>query len=182
MSATNDSRRLVNTFGVTHTTLWMVPSNMSVRQPVEPLAPTERVSRESGRYLLELYFASIETDDRVRTGTLGDRLGVHPASVTEMVSKLASEGLVDHRKHEGTTLTAAGEEIAEMLAWRYCVTERFFVDELDAPADRATVYRIGFELPVEGLARLADAVDIPCMRACSRHDHGQHSEVRVSDA
>jgi len=155
---------------------------MSVGQPADSPAPTERVSRKSGRYLLELYFASFEADSRVRTGMLGDRLDVHPASVSEMVAKLASEGLVDHEKHEGTALTATGAEIAEILAWRYCVTERFVVDELGAPTDRETVYRIGFELPVDGLARLADAVDIPCMRACPRHDHGQHSEVRVSDA
>lgn len=133
--------------------------------------PTEKVSREAGRYLLELYFASLDTDDRVRTGTLGERLDVHPASVTEMISKLAKRELVDYRKHEGVTLTTMGEEVAEMLVWRYCVTDRFFTETLDAPVDRRIAYRIGFELPFEGLVTLAETVDIPCMRACSRLDN-----------
>jgi len=143
-----------------------------------PSPPTETVSRDSGRYLLELYFASRETDGRVRTGTLGERLGVHPASVTEMVSKLATDGFVDHEKHDGARLTATGEAVAEVLAWRYCVTERFFVDELETAIDRPTVYRIGFELPADGLATLAESVGVPCMRACSRLDD-EGPECRV---
>jgi DtxR family Mn-dependent transcriptional regulator len=156
---------------------------MSTQRPSAPTPPTDTVSRESGRYLLELYFASIETDQRVRTGTLSERLDVHPASVTEMVSKLAVDGYVDHEKHEGTRLTPSGQEVAEVLAWRYCVTERFFIDELDTPVDRPTIYRIGFELPVDGLVTLAESVDIPCMRACSRMEQtAQHSDCSISDA
>jgi DtxR family Mn-dependent transcriptional regulator len=130
--------------------------------------PTEEVSREVGRYLLELYFASLDGDDRVRTGTLGKRLNVNPASVTGMLSKLSKRRLVDYRKHEGATLTTVGEEIAEMLVWRYCVTDRFFNEMLEAPIDRGVAYRIGFELPLEGVVTLAETVDIPCIRACSR--------------
>lgn len=143
---------------------------MSAQQRCELVHPTERLSRESGRYLLELYFESIQTNGRIRTGTLGDRLDVHPASVTEMISKLADRNFVDYQKHGGTRLTTTGREFAEVLAWRYCVTERFFVDELDAPVDRTAVYRIGFELPFDGLVTLAETVDIPCKRACSRLD------------
>jgi len=143
--------------------------------------PTEEVSREAGRYLLELYFTALDTDDRVRTGTLGDRLAVRPASVTEMISKLADRGLVDYRKHEGARLTAAGEELAEMLVWRYCVTDRFFADTLGAPLDRDIAYRIGYELPIDGLVELAETVDIPCMRACSRLD-GPSSPSSPSNA
>lgn len=141
---------------------------MSVQQTRESLDPTERLSRESGRYLLELYFESLQTNDRIRTGKLGERLDVHPASVTEMISKLADRDLVDQQKHDGTRLTTSGEKLAEVLAWRYCVTERFFVGELNSSIDRTTVYRIGFELPADGLVTLAKTVDIPCLRACSR--------------
>jgi DtxR family Mn-dependent transcriptional regulator len=87
-----------------------------------------------------------------------------------MISKLAQQGLVDHQKHRGTTLTGTGETLAEVLAWRYCVTERFFVDTLNAPMDRTTVYQIGFELPVDGLVTMAETVEIPRIRACSRID------------
>lgn len=144
---------------------WMVP-------------PTESVSRESGRYLLELYFASLETDDRVSTGVLGTRLGVHTASVTEMVSKFADRGVVDYQKHDGVTLTTDGEELAESLAWRFCVTDRYFDDVLGAPVDRITAYQIGFELPLDAIVSLAETVDIPCKRACSQIDT-THSESQL---
>jgi len=153
---------------------------MSRSRAPERAVPTEHLSRESGRYLLELYFASLQTSERVRTGTLGERLDVHPASVTEMVSKLAERGLVDYEKHDGTTLTTAGEALAETLVWRYCVTERFLSDELGAAVDRTTVYRIAFELPVDGLVTLAEIVDVPCLGACPRTERlpsGCPSEV-----
>lgn len=130
--------------------------------------PTEELSREVGRYLLELYLVSQETNNRVQTGLLSERLEVRPASVTEMLSKLANRELVDYRKHEGAALTTKGQELSEMLVWRYCVTDRFFTEMLEAPVDRTVAYQIGFELPLNGLLTLANRVELPCMRACSR--------------
>lgn len=150
-------------------------------QTNETSHPTEEVSREAGRYLLELYFASADVDGRVRTGALGERLGVDPASVTGMLSKLATRGLVDHQKYEGVMLTTVGEQIAEMLVWRYCVTDRFFTETFETSLDRESAYRIGFELPLDGLVTLAETVDIPCMRACPRLEDsaGQHYSPKV---
>lgn len=145
-------------------------------------SPTETLSRDAGRYLLEVYFVSLKTNERVQTGTLGERLDVNPASVTEMLSNLAAAGLLDYEKHYGATLTMRGETLAEALVWRYCVTEQFFTDVLVEPIDRKTAYQIGFELPENGLRRLARLVDIPCMRACSQLEQGtQQASLSPSD-
>lgn len=156
---------------------------MSASQSSQTLEPTESVSRDAGRYLLEVYFVSTETGGRVQTGELGERLDVRPASVTEMFTKLARDEFIEYQKHDGATLTVTGEHVAETLVWRYCVTERFLSEVLDAHVDRTTAYRIGFELPVEGVTELAELVDIPCMRACSKLEQSdQAGTATQSDA
>lgn len=51
---------------------------------------------------------------KVSTNALAEKLGVKPASVTGMISKLAEDRprLVDYEKHQGVTLTSAGRKIA----------------------------------------------------------------------
>lgn len=51
---------------------------------------------------------------KVSTNALAEKLGVKPASVTGMISKLAEDRprLVDYEKHQGVTLTPAGRKIA----------------------------------------------------------------------
>lgn len=129
--------------------------------------PTRCVTSDAGRYLLELYWLSLDRDGRISTGEIGDRLGVSPASVTGMVSKLADLGLVDHRKYQGLELTERGDAVSEVLAWRYCLVTNLFREVLDAPIDPETAYRFGFRLPREGVATLGEKLGVPCMRACS---------------
>lgn len=144
---------------------------MQVEQSdTEGVSLRERVSPTAGRYLVALYFAASEETGRVPTGTLGNRLDVHPASVTEMLSTLAEAGYVDYRKHRGAEFTSDGRALAERLVWRYCVTDRFFTDVLETTVDRDTAYRIGFELPRDGIATLGVIVSVPCRRACSHLD------------
>lgn len=129
--------------------------------------PTRSVTREAGRYLLELYWLSLDADDRISTGDLGDRLGVSPASATGMAAKLADVGLADHRKYRGLELTERGNAVAEALAWRYCLVTNLFEEVLDAPIDPEAAYRLGYHLPREGVVTLGEKLGVPCMRACS---------------
>lgn len=50
--------------------------------------------------------------ERVKTQQLAQALGVSPASVTGMLRKLSSLGLVDHEPYAGASLTAAGRKVA----------------------------------------------------------------------
>ena len=48
---------------------------------------------------------------RVMTTALAERLDVSPASVTGMVKKLASLGLLEHAPYQGGTLTEPGRQL-----------------------------------------------------------------------
>lgn len=58
-------------------------------------------------------------------------LNVAAGSVTEMVTKLVSEGLVIHTPYAGISLTADGIEVAENLIRRHRLWETFLVDKLN---------------------------------------------------
>lgn len=64
-------------------------------------------------YLKVIYSLTTEAE-RASTGEIARALDVSPASVTDMVQRLAAEipPLVDYRKHKGVALTEEGEKVA----------------------------------------------------------------------
>ena len=64
-------------------------------------------------YLKVIYDLSTESD-LVNTGRIADALMVSPASVTDMVQRLANDEppLLDYKKHQGVALTEAGRKAA----------------------------------------------------------------------
>jgi DtxR family transcriptional regulator, Mn-dependent transcriptional regulator len=65
---------------------------------------------------------------------VADWLGVSRASVSEMVRKLAAEGLVEVEPE--VRLTAAGRELAEVVVRRHRLAERFLSEVLGLPWDK----------------------------------------------
>lgn len=57
-------------------------------------------------------------------------LGIAAGSVTEMISKLADEGLVVHEPYSGITLTVKGQRYAAELVRKHRLWETFLVDKL----------------------------------------------------
>ena len=59
---------------------------------------------------LKIIYELTQSGETASTTALARRLGIAPASVTGMVQKLSSlkPALVSYRKHQGVTLTAAG--------------------------------------------------------------------------
>jgi DtxR family Mn-dependent transcriptional regulator len=66
----------------------------------------------------------------VPTSRLADRLGVSPASVTQMVGKLATQGLVGTDRYRGTHLTGKGQAIAVEMVRHHRLLEMFLVQKL----------------------------------------------------
>lgn len=98
----------VKTFGLNVSRHRVEANPMAIRggsSPVTTVPATQHVTQDAGRYLLELYRLSLETDDRIEMGRLGERLDVSSPSVTEMVSQLSDYGIVEYRNHHGARLT-----------------------------------------------------------------------------
>jgi DtxR family Mn-dependent transcriptional regulator len=79
----------------------------------------------------------------VPTSDLAQRLGISSPSVTEMVGRLASEGLVEHDRYRGQRLTESGHKVALELVRHHRLLEMFLVrtlgygwDEVHEEAER----------------------------------------------
>jgi DtxR family Mn-dependent transcriptional regulator len=67
----------------------------------------------------------------VKTTELANFMKVSPASVSEMLKILQSEGMVNYRKYRGVTLTDEGLKKAMDLRRKHHIIERFLTDVLD---------------------------------------------------
>jgi DtxR family Mn-dependent transcriptional regulator len=74
---------------------------------------------------------------RVSSKSLSDRLGVAPASVTNMLQKLAAADapLVDYERHRGVLLSAAGKRRALEIVRHHRLIETFLYEVLDYPIE-----------------------------------------------
>jgi DtxR family Mn-dependent transcriptional regulator len=80
-------------------------------------------------YLKTIYELS-PNGTSVSTTDISKALKVAPASVTEMLKKLAEKKYIDYSPYHGTTLTANGRRIAEKMARKHRLLERFLHDVL----------------------------------------------------
>jgi DtxR family Mn-dependent transcriptional regulator len=85
-------------------------------------------------YLLAIYRLQSEKAP-VSTGDLAAQLGVAPASVTEMLTKLHRQGFARHTPYRGVTLTELGTQEAVRLLRRHRLWEVFLTELLGLPWD-----------------------------------------------
>ncbi|MCR2783211.1 MULTISPECIES: metal-dependent transcriptional regulator [unclassified Microbacterium] len=80
-------------------------------------------------YLKTIYHHTEWQTDPMSPSRLAAELRLAPSSVTEMVQKLAAQGLVAHRPYGPITLTAAGERRAAEVIRRHRLVETWLVRE-----------------------------------------------------
>lgn len=77
---------------------------------------------------LKTIFLMEEKGERVKTIKLARELQIKPASVTEMIQKIASLGLVRHKPYYGIELTEEGERLVIGILRRHRLLEKLLVD------------------------------------------------------
>ena len=94
-------------------------------------------------YLKAIFKLGQDDPGPVTTSLIAERLEVAPASVTNMVKKLAEMRLLEHTPYQGVELTAAGEKIALEIIRHHRLLELYLAetlgyawDEVHAEADR----------------------------------------------
>jgi DtxR family transcriptional regulator, Mn-dependent transcriptional regulator len=80
-------------------------------------------------YLKTIYHHTEWQDDRITPSQLAAELGLAPSSVTEMVQKLAAQGLVTHRPYGPIGLSPDGEIRAAAIIRRHRLIETWLVRE-----------------------------------------------------
>ena len=104
------------------------------------MTPTRRgkTNTESvDNYLKAILALSGPEERRVSSTSLADRLGVAPASVTNMLQKLAASSLplVEYERHRGVLLSAAGKRRALEVVRHHRLIETFLYEVLDYPLE-----------------------------------------------
>ena len=109
---------------------------------VEQLERRSTFTRSQEDYLKALY--QLHGDQRpVPTRELAQRLGISSPSVSEMVTRLSAQGLVEHDRYRGQQLTREGRKVALELVRHHRLLEMFLVrvlgyswDEVHEEAER----------------------------------------------
>ena len=86
-------------------------------------------SRTIEDYLKALFILS-QNGKPISTTEIAEHFGIAPASVTEMLKKLAEKGYVDYSPYHGAHLTSKGFQIAEKITRKHRLLERFLHDVL----------------------------------------------------
>lgn len=89
------------------------------------------LSVSTGDYLKAIW--ELAGDGAASTTDIAGRLGVRPASVTNMLGRLREMGLVEHERYHGASLTQRGRKEALRLVRRHCLIEIFLLEYLDYP-------------------------------------------------
>ena len=111
------------------------------------------------RYLRAVYLIQVATNEPAGTGAIADRLDVSPASANEMIGNLEAEGLANHEKYEGVTLTDAGIERARESVETFCIIERFLYSVLDIEAYREEARQLEGVIDATVAERLDTIID-----------------------
>ena len=102
------------------------------------------MSTSTEEYLEALYTLTQEGEP-ASTTAISKRLNFAPASVTEMVQKLAESGYVNYSPYQGVTLTSKGFRAAQKMARKHRLLERFLYDVLKIGKDRVHEEACGLE-------------------------------------
>ena len=94
--------------------------------------------RSTQDYLKAVYGLS-KNGDLVSTTEISQKLDVAPASVTEMLKKLAQDNYVKYSPYHGSTLTEKGLKEAQKVTRKHRLLERFLSDVLHIGKDKVHV-------------------------------------------
>ena len=126
------------------------------------------LSESQEDYLKQIFLLG-EGRGKVTTQAIAGRLGVRPASVTEMIGRLAQLDLVEHAPYRGVRLTEAGRRVALEMLRHHRLLETFLVEVLGYRWDQVheEAERLEHVISERFEARIAEAMGHP-----TRDPHG----------
>ncbi|MBC7114048.1 MAG: DtxR family transcriptional regulator, Mn-dependent transcriptional regulator [Archaeoglobi archaeon] len=112
---------------------------------------------------LETILKIVREKGYARVKDIAEELDVRPASVTEMLNKLSSEGLVNYEKYSGVTLTDEGRERAEKINRVHETLKKLLiligVPEEIAEEDACKIEHVLHEETVKKIVKLVEAME-----------------------
>lgn len=88
------------------------------------------ISQTEENYLKAIYKISEKDKKAVSTNSISEKMNTSAASVTDMIKRLSTKGLVNYEKYKGVTLSDSGNKHATHLIRKHRLWEVFLVDQL----------------------------------------------------
>lgn len=88
------------------------------------------LSATEENYLKTIYKIAEREKKSASTNTIAKYIGTAPASVTDMLKRLAGKQLINYQRYKGVTLTTTGGREATQLIRRHRLWEAFLVNKL----------------------------------------------------
>ncbi|SNS76744.1 iron (metal) dependent repressor, DtxR family [Ekhidna lutea] len=82
-------------------------------------------------YLKAIFHLSSEGTETVNTNSLAESMSTTPASVNDMVKRLAQKKLIGYQKYKGATLLPKGKKVALTIIRKHRLWEVFLVEKLE---------------------------------------------------
>lgn len=101
------------------------------------LSVESRVTVNEGKYLKLIYRKQQEESSKVGTTLIARTTRVQPATVTEMLQRLAEKRLLRYKRYYGVELTEAGITEAQKLLRKHRLLETLFVNALSYEVQKA---------------------------------------------
>jgi DtxR family transcriptional regulator, Mn-dependent transcriptional regulator len=118
---------------------------------------TQTTSNETVEMYLKTVAELSDGRNPIVIARVAERLGVTPVSANEMMKRLVEQGLLEHERYKGVTLTKEGRYIAHSVIRRQRLWECFLTDHLGF--NWAGVYEASCRLEHATSNILADALD-----------------------
>jgi len=82
-------------------------------------------------YLKTIYHLSLAGKEPVSTNTLAEKMNNKAASVTDMMKRLSSKGVITYEKYHGVNVSSKGKTHALMVIRKHRLWETFLVEKLN---------------------------------------------------
>ena len=102
------------------------------------------MSQAEENYIKAIFHIQSEVNSEVSTKAISEELETSPASVSDMLKKLASKKLINYVKYKGVTLTDQGKALATKTIRKHRLWEVFLVQKLHFNWDQ--VHEVAEEL------------------------------------
>lgn len=121
------------------------------------------LSSESVEEYLEAIYSFNEKNELAKNQDLSEKLQVSPPSVTQMIQRLAAEGLVLYKPYKGTQLTGKGMALAQKVVRKHRLLEIFLHETLKLPKEKVHEQACKMEhtLDDDTASALCKALDMP---------------------
>jgi len=141
-------------------------------------------------YLETILYLLHKDGGPVKTGSIASEMGVSQPSVTEMLQRLSSKGLIEYTPYHGVSLTPTGMKEATLVKRKHQVLECFLVELFgyslgDAHEEACLLEHSISDRMLENLCTLTghpkvcpDGNPIP---SCSRHSSEEDRTVLLSE-